>query len=87
MDGDSECSCGVCESCCRRASLRVAGYVLKKRHLQRKPYHGVEEKERRYVHGQVRMLLAMTGLIPEEKFPTEELRRTEWGKAMRARQK
>lgn len=38
------------------------------------------------MHRQVRILLAMTGLADEDLVPTEELYRSEWGKAMRTRQ-
>lgn len=38
------------------------------------------------MHRQVRILLAMTGLADEDMMGTDELLRSEWGKAMRTRQ-
>lgn len=87
MDNDQEvCACGSCERCHREVGRRVAAYVLRKRAAQRKPYRPFDLKERRYVHGQVRMLLAMIGLMDEASYPTEEMMRSEWGKAMRTKQ-
>lgn len=80
------CACGVCDVCRREVGRRVAAYVLRKRRAQRKPYDRSDPRERKYVHGQVRMLLAMIGLADEELYPTEEMMRSEWGKAMRSRQ-
>jgi hypothetical protein len=83
---DSLCSCGDCGACRRKAAERVAGYVAKKRYQQRRSYNRSDPKERDYVHRQVKLLLAMTGLGSEDLMDTDELLRSEWGKAMRSRQ-
>lgn len=86
MSDNNTCSCGSCESCRHRAAVAIAGYVLKRRFEQRKPYDSSDLKERRYVERQVRMLLAMTGLGEESLYPQDEMRRSEWGGAMRKKQ-
>lgn len=59
---------------------------MEKRFQQRRSYDRSDPKERKYVHRQVRMLLAMTGLGPEDMIGSEELKRSDWGKAMRSQQ-
>jgi hypothetical protein len=86
VKSNDPCPCGACEQCLRRATLNVTGHVVQRRFEQRGTYDRSDPKERKYVHRQARLLLAMTGLGDESMISTEELRRSEWGKAMRARQ-
>lgn len=86
MKDDSLCACGDCTSCLRRAARNAAGYVVEKRLRQRKSYQPSDPEDRAYVHRQVKLLLAMTGLGPESLVDSEDLKRSDWGKAMRARQ-
>lgn len=85
MNCDDSTACGDCRSCKREVALRIASYVVTKRFEQRRTYDRSDAKERQYVHRQVRKLLAMTGVEDEELVTTEELRRMEWGVAMRQR--
>ena len=71
------CACGACAVCVRSASLAIASYASKQR---RKRRWGRDA----YVKSQTRLLLIMTGLLEEE---DDELRRSDWGSAMQARQK
>lgn len=66
--------------------MAVAGYVAERRFSQRGSYNRSDPRERNYVHRQVRMLLVMTGLAGEDTLNTDELRRSDWGRAMRDRQ-
>jgi hypothetical protein len=86
MKNEQACSCGCCETCFRRAALCLADHVAKRRYEQRRSYSRSDPEERRYVHGQLRMLLAMTGVTEEDIYPEEERKRSAWGKAMRSRQ-
>lgn len=86
MEDDTPYSCGFCESCRRKAAGRVAGYVLEKRFGQRRTYDRSDPAEKKYVHRQVRMLLAMTGLADEEIYSDQEMQLSSWGRAMRERQ-
>lgn len=70
------CACGLCDTCKRRAGIAIATYAQKQRSNRR---WGRDA----YVRSQVKLLLAMTGLSEEEDLPPEELRRSEWGAAMR----
>lgn len=72
------CACGSCEACRRRAGVAVAAYARKQR-------RGGRWGRDAYMHAQVKLLLAMTGVT--EDLDGEELRRSEWGAAMRDRRK
>ena len=74
------CACGSCGVCKRRAGITVAAYAREQRRSRR---WGRDA----YVRSQVKLLLAMTGVTDEEDLDCEELRRSEWGAAMRARRK
>ena len=72
------CACGSCDLCWRNAGITIAAYARKQRTSRR---WGRDE----YVRSQVKLLLAMTGLTEEDSLTKEELRRSEWGSAMRDR--
>lgn len=74
------CACGSCEVCKRRAGIAVAAYARKQRSSRR---WGRDA----YMRSQVKLLLAMTGVADEENLDQQELRRSEWGAAMRDRRK
>lgn len=70
------CGCGTCAPCRRNAGVRIAVYARKQRRTRR---WGRDE----YVRSQTKLLLMMVGLMEEEDGTAEELRRSEWGAAMR----
>lgn len=74
------CACGSCEVCRRNAGVTVAAYTRKQRTSRR---WGRDE----YMRGQTKLLLMMVGLMEEGDEVAEELRRSEWGAAMRERRK
>lgn len=80
IDNPGQCgACGVCGECLMRAAERVDNYTREQRRSKRWGRSA-------YVKTQNRMLKAMLGLIEEE--PTEtELALSNWGAAMRMRQK
>lgn len=86
MNHPDVCACGSCAGCVRRAQLALSACVVNLRYRQRRSYNRDDPAERDYVHRQLRTLIAMCGLAEENILPTDELLRSEWGKAMRLRQ-
>lgn len=79
-DNPDECGvCGVCDVCRSRVMARVEDYVRRQRRSKR---WGRDA----YVKAQSRMLAAMLGLVDEDEVD-KELRLSDWGAAMQARQK
>ena len=79
MPHNEPCTCGACDPCRAAASRAIEKYARRMRSSRRWGRNS-------YVEAQVRMLKVMTGLLKDEEVE-EDLRRSEWGAAMQARQR
>jgi hypothetical protein len=81
-------ACGECHTCRRAASLAIVSYVLRKRFEERgRTYENSGAEERQYIHTTILKMLDVAGLSSEKRFITlDEIKRSEWGYAMRQRQ-
>lgn len=81
-------ACGECHTCRRAASLAIVSYVLRTRFEERgRTYENSGHEERQYIHTTILKMLDVAGLSSEKKFITlDEIKRSEWGHAMRQRQ-
>jgi len=81
-------SCGECRTCRHAASLAIVSYVLRTRFEERgRSYEKSNAEERRYVHTTILKMLDVAGLSSEKRSITlDEIKRSEWGHAMRQRQ-
>lgn len=88
IDKVSRCggSCGVCKECVRKASIAVAKYTMERCALRRGHGNSMSATQKRYLRNQILFLLAALGITDGEE-ASRSVARSEWGMAMRDRQK
>jgi hypothetical protein len=79
MPSEETCTCGACDPCRAAACRAIENYARRMRSSRRWGRNA-------YVQSQIRMLKVMTGLMDEGEVEAD-LRRSEWGAAMQARQR
>lgn len=77
---ETPCGARTCETCVRRASVTVADWVVTFQEKRKNKAVGTSGEQRRYVHSQVKELLAILGVGEE----VDEV--SEWARWMRAKQ-